>query len=502
MNDLKQSLTDYEINKLLRIAGTINRVYLCDEAILLFLLTTGMKISDLLKLKVSDAMNEDGTWKDVVSLKRFKGFGVHDDGFLFLTNKKLRIVLDKYCDVRLTKRHKCTLNWNIYRGLEPESLLLLNYIGEEFQTVKTMGGNKKYTVIQEKIRHLFELAKIKSEEVQYTQICFNTFYGKLAQYGFTAEESKSIRMGTQTRLLKHFSQKDLIKIQNIIRKLYGSVKTSIEQTAPKTIYHYCTSESFIEIIKSGALWFSDLLKMNDPNEIIKNLELSKDVSHEVMNEKNTYGNLMDDSKFGSMRVFSCSFSKRKDDLNQWRSYSSDGSGVNIGFNKKKLEECLTLFDTTNHKNTFSSQSMDSFNIEEIYYDDDSKKSIEEKFKALWHNYQKTITNHDVDVDDISEQIRAYIWRTSSIHKSKFYADEEEIRAFRRAKLNDDKLIDNIEYRNGIYGLTSYIILQIKDAISEVILGPKCLSSIDDVKYFLNAHNIKNVKVEHSKGEYR
>jgi hypothetical protein len=139
----------------------------------------------------------------------------------------------------------------------------------------------------------------------------------------------------------------LSKIGKTIQKLYKSVKTSKERNESKIIYHFCSSSSFVEIIESESLWLSDLLKMNDPNEIIKNIELSKETSLNTFSNKETYEQLIRETSHDALTVFSCSFSKRKDDLNQWRSYSEDGTGVCIGFDKNRLEACLKLLHQNN-----------------------------------------------------------------------------------------------------------------------------------------------------------
>lgn len=499
-------LSNKELNKLLKTAGLGSRSELCDEAIIMFLLTTNLRFTDLFKLKVSDIMNIDGSWKDEIKVAKKFGGREPDSVICFLTNEKLRLVLDKYCAVRYRKRHMCTFNTQEYKSLEPTSSLLLSFNGSQFKTQKSKDGHSKHTVQHQKIKKIFLEAKIKCSDIKLTTLCYNTLQHQLALAGYTLNEQISIKMGTLSRLEKNFTSTRIKDIPIAIRKIYSSVKTSQEQLATKNIYHYCCSESFLKIIKDESLWFSDLLKMNDPNEITKNLKLSELISREIMKDNKSYDYLMGESNVGAMRVFACSFSKKSDDLNQWRSYSSDGTGLCIGFNKKKLEGCLALFSGDEEVNQLIN-GVDSFNVEEINYDDEgTKRSIEQKYRVLWLDYQKSDLNNTLPLD-IKDEVQSYIWKTSSIHKSLFYKDEEEVRAFIRAKLDDPGLIkekkeDNlIKFRNGAYGLTPYIVLNIKAAISEVILGPKCTSSLDDVNFFLKANKIE-ARVSRSKGEYR
>jgi hypothetical protein len=57
-----------------------------------------------------------------------------------------------------------------------------------------------------------------------------------------------------------------------------------------------------------------------------------------------------------------------------------------------------------------------------------------------------------------------------------------------------------------YGLTAYRDLKLgnarKTAIFQIILGPKCRLSVEDVSFMLLAKGIQSVKVEKSRGKYR
>ena len=110
------------------------------------------------------------------------------------------------------------------------------------------------------------------------------------------------------------------------------------------VYHYCSVDTFFNIIRNSSMWLSDIEKSNDYQECIrcrkfvnKGMEeyLRNDVealkAWKTWYENGVYSNF-------SMKTFCVCFSESKDKLSQWRGYAQDGKGIAIGFNKDVLEE--------------------------------------------------------------------------------------------------------------------------------------------------------------------
>ena len=159
----------------------------------------------------------------------------------------------------------------------------------------------------------------------------------------------------------------------------------------KIIYHYCSVDTFLSIIKNQELWASDIFKMNDSSEekYLENLlifylkriheELKKDRNFkEYLNEKkeeNSKGkikkrlfekyyervfsykikkniesfisinkllliNELLKEKSKKIKRYICCFSGDGDLLSQWRAYADDGKGISIGFKKSQIREML------------------------------------------------------------------------------------------------------------------------------------------------------------------
>lgn len=120
----------------------------------------------------------------------------------------------------------------------------------------------------------------------------------------------------------------------------------------EVVYHYCSVDTFFNIIKNSSIWLSDISKSNDYQECVRCRELVNKGMEEYLRddvealqawstwyEKSAYSNL-------SMKTFCVCFSESKDKLSQWRRYAQDGQGIAIGFDKKVLGELnqISKFD--------------------------------------------------------------------------------------------------------------------------------------------------------------
>jgi len=113
----------------------------------------------------------------------------------------------------------------------------------------------------------------------------------------------------------------------------------LEYRPETTLFHYTSVAGFKGIIDSKNLWFSDLLKTNDPREI--------HLGHEMVTDAITFvrhndfpgerglpisvlaGKLASYIEKGG--ILSCSFSHIGDALPMWRAYGDDYQGIAIGF---------------------------------------------------------------------------------------------------------------------------------------------------------------------------
>ena len=111
-----------------------------------------------------------------------------------------------------------------------------------------------------------------------------------------------------------------------------------EMTVPKKLYHYTSKEGFLGIIENKTLWASEILFMNDGKEACIPLEILKELLEENKNEWKDFLELYESVR--GVETYVISFSEKKDDLNMWRAYGDNASGICIEFNSCNLFESL------------------------------------------------------------------------------------------------------------------------------------------------------------------
>ena len=112
-----------------------------------------------------------------------------------------------------------------------------------------------------------------------------------------------------------------------------------------TLYHYTSLGPLTEIVRSRAIWASNIFYLNDAQEILygfgrliseinaRKKEIADPESVEIYEE--LAGWLLTNMST-HRQVFVCAFSENGNQLSQWRAYSPTGRGVSIGFDHEKL----------------------------------------------------------------------------------------------------------------------------------------------------------------------
>ena len=95
---------------------------------------------------------------------------------------------------------------------------------------------------------------------------------------------------------------------------------------PVSYYHYTSFNSIFQILKSRKIQLSPLIGLNDRYEVdLVNQKMGIDSGHLM---KTLNGNM----------YYIMSFSKKNDELNQWRLYGDDGEGVMLEFRLKNINK--------------------------------------------------------------------------------------------------------------------------------------------------------------------
>lgn len=306
---------------------------------------------------------------------------------------------------------------------------------------------------------------------------------------------------------------------------------------PKTLYHYCSVDSFYNIIKSRSIWLSDIGKSNDLRELkwlkekcetyilkywldyVKELDKRGELSTKVFKRYEETKTLCDFiNKRDTSKCWAFCLSEKKDDLGKWRGYADDGQGISIGFKA----DFFVLVETI----AYSLDKDEDIFFNKVKY---SQKQIKDFFL---NEAELGSISMNESLEEVAKKIENAIiiamWN-AAFFKSETFKEEKEWRIAysmdlaklykgREPEIPDDKN----EYKNAItvgkYGyvvknnsLVSHVELGIphmESIISEICIGPKSSIEIDDVRLFLISQGIlknitdKSIKIYKSDSTYR
>ena len=274
-------------------------------------------------------------------------------------------------------------------------------------------------------------------------------------------------------------------------------RPKFEPSNHPTIYHYCSTSTFLSIIDRRCLWLSDLNTMNDYGEMhwsydmfIAAVNMVIDVIGEDFIQE--VDKIVSESQTRILPML-CAFSTDGDVLSQWRAYAEDGAGLAIGFRSKMI---LDL----------------SARTEAIEY---SREKQIEHFRS-W-----LIATHDLyrrmpEIERATLLFKecASMSTDMAFFKNPAFAEEKEVRTLRAIVVGQDTngwhLRDEggsgdrisrkklpIKFRaarNG--GLVSYIELPLSglgnELIPEVVIGPKSPNNGREISMALNAAGFKGL----------
>lgn len=121
-----------------------------------------------------------------------------------------------------------------------------------------------------------------------------------------------------------------------------SIKTSGEH-----IYHYCSINTFLNMLKTKELWFGWMASMNDKKEQLFFIEsLQKNLEPVIPETKKESFQLFFKQIYNNLKheySFAFCLSSLRDNAAQWERYGDNAKGICIGFNTEKI---ATLFIST------------------------------------------------------------------------------------------------------------------------------------------------------------
>lgn len=290
------------------------------------------------------------------------------------------------------------------------------------------------------------------------------------------------------------------------------------------VYHYCNVDAFVNIISNCILWLSDIKRSNDPREgglLIGDIfdywnshdgwdmypSWIMDLIQEYDCEMRLYNNFF---------VYALCFSQKGDLLSQWRGYTQDAAGVSIGMDEAFLKKWSYSFEN---------RIIAEYCKVKYGGDEEATKQMFDKLYSLAKDVDFNFNPEDRERLSIPfYQCLEKLSIQAFAMKEKGYSEEKEKRILYREYYHyDDKEgyqfmdyssvknlnnhIPDWEIKGPKYniwksGYKKYYELgfsRIRDRfIREIILGPQCELSVEDVRELLAREGypiVGNNKVE-------
>ncbi|SEW34437.1 Protein of unknown function [Ruminococcaceae bacterium KH2T8] len=286
------------------------------------------------------------------------------------------------------------------------------------------------------------------------------------------------------------------------------------------IYHYCKFSTFEQIIKNKTIRLQDITKSNDSSEILWALRQIREFYKECDGYKPGdtqldlyvqkcldslfYQNDTNDDNF--IKFFVACFSFQKDMLSQWRGYADDGQGVAIGFDKGLLM-----------KNECCGYKLLGLRSGSVIYDESEQYNFIKNNLEWFYECEGKMSDIDKKNITFNDETREAFFKLlldAVFIKNPFFSEEKEWRVAMygidypvsyKGKLQVNEIFPkDFQFGNSFTdkGLIQYCDVSFDPSvIKEVVLGPKNMSSIGDVRNYLIINGI-DAQVKKSVGTYR
>ena len=150
----------------------------------------------------------------------------------------------------------------------------------------------------------------------------------------------------------------------------------LNNKTPELLYHYCSVETFFQIIKNQTLRLTNIQYMNDSEELHYGMDQLEKIGSVFLSGGKEYRGYID--------IYAMCFSEEGDLLSQWRGYGDNAEGVSIGFDFSVLKD----EDKLNIPKNSKSNAYYSHSVQKVIYDDKEQRQKINEFIE----YKKEISN--------------------------------------------------------------------------------------------------------------
>ena len=210
-------------------------------------------------------------------------------------------------------------------------------------------------------------------------------------------------------------------------------------------YHYCSVDTFFNIMQTSTIRLGNPLFMNDSAEIIWLLELLKNYvaknknCAEILKQWNLIKQMINKLLQKIDVPFIFCLSKGNDVLSQWRSYADDGKGVAIGIDVNRLLKLDT--ELLVGKDIIYDDKEQMKLLEQKKLDDSLDDFIEELEMALQGE-------NETEIYSKVRKVASYILNEAIICKNPAFEEEREFRILcLPSKVSEKSMVSEIKFRS-------------------------------------------------------
>ncbi len=272
-------------------------------------------------------------------------------------------------------------------------------------------------------------------------------------------------------------------------------KKVFPEKPPETIFHYTTQKGILGIMEMRQMWATQVLFMNDKNEIfltfqLLRLHLDRQIGkaqtpelRALLKRITSYLPLIDQS-----HICIASFCEAGDLLSQWRGYGAHGKGYAIGFDRDKLTKIA---------------KKENFVLWPCVY---STAVQSELVEYLIDSWCQEFSDNSVEDKVLFEKVDLAVCQLAPVLKDASFSEEKE---WRLVSSTISPKSDRFAFRPGQYALMPYYNFPIEDkesgqSIKKIVVGPSphMELALNSLEIFLTSQKLHGVRVKSSQIPYR
>jgi hypothetical protein len=287
----------------------------------------------------------------------------------------------------------------------------------------------------------------------------------------------------------------------------------LEYNPTRSLYQFCSVESFRKLIASKVIWCTDLDSANDPRELKLGYQHVVDALKFV--RKNEYqgqaGDFLDFftetliSGHARQQFFCACFSLLEDALPMWREYADYYRGVAIGFRPTAIASMPGRVQKVKYLNPDTPEEFRQL-VRDLASDFDPERSP--KDIAYWTSATSMLLTavtalkhhsweYEKEIRFVYAQMRADPGRSLPISG---FSDGTLIHW--EKPLSRRRGTEVVEYKAFEFGLRRRKVYEFSRAIARIIVGPRCELSVADVRTELQKAGFEEFDVVRSECEIR